>query len=141
MKELLLFFILLFFVSCTNTGNQAKNITLAKNTMNDTTGQNIEMTVLLDSVFTIKLTCSAGQGFSWKLSKKTLEKIEFIKEDFANINNEKDGGDGLQTFFFKARKTGSQPLQFEYLQPFLKKPPSKYKNYSITIINNEKQQP
>ena len=100
-------------------------------------GTQEKITVKADSVFTFKLACSAGQGFSWQLLDSNFTHVQYVKQDFKNLTPDKDGGDGEQTFYFKAVKAGEEKIELVYVQPFVKPRPAnvKKKTYAIQIIN------
>lgn len=97
------------------------------------------MTVTEDSLFTIDLPCAAGRGFSWQLADSSFQNnIQFIRETFANGPVDKDGADGVQHFYFRARAPGTATIKFIYVQPFRKPYPKDARTKDITVTIKER---
>lgn len=90
-----------------------------------------------DSVFTIQLLASIGEGYSWRIMGQSPDStcVKFIKTDQLPGSEDKDGGLETQVFYFTGVKIGTCPLQFVYEKPWLKEksPKLKYKSFSIII--------
>ena len=90
-----------------------------------------------DSVFTIRLLASIGEGYSWRITGLSPDStcLKFIKTAQLPGSEDKDGGLETQVFYFTGVKTGTYPLQFVYEKPWLKEksPKLQYKSFSIII--------
>ena len=89
-----------------------------------------------DSVFTIQLLASIGEGYSWRITGQSDSSIvKFVKTIQLPGSEDKDGGLETQVFYFKGVKIGTFPLQFVYEKPWLKEksPKLQYKTFSIII--------
>jgi predicted secreted protein len=90
-----------------------------------------------DSVFTISLSASFGEGYSWRLVQNPDSNyIRFLKMTQAPGVIDKDGAQETQQFLFKGIKKGKCTLQFVYEQPWLKEKSPKLNNKSFSIIIN-----
>lgn len=90
--------------------------------MKDELGEKeINMTVKSGETFTVRLRSQAGTGYSWKLMNSSPGlTTQNRKETYENVPDSKPGSAGLQTFYFKANKTGTETIHFIYQQPFVK---------------------
>lgn len=89
-----------------------------------------------DSVFTIRLLASIGEGYSWRISGQSdSTSVKLIKSNQLPGSQDKDGGLETQVFYLKGVKVGTYQLQFIYEKPWLKEksPKIQYKSFSITI--------
>ncbi len=94
------------------------------------------LNINIDSVFTIRLSASFGEGYSWRLVENPDSTyIRFLKMTQIPGVHEKDGAPETQQFLFKGVKKGKSTLQFVYDQPWLKEksPKHQYKSFLITI--------
>jgi predicted secreted protein len=124
------------FISCSGAV-QNKSKEPMQNNVTGKSAEQEKIVVKTDSVFSIKLQCSAGAGFSWQLTDSSFKGLQYLGQDFANMSTDKDGQDGIQTFHFKALKAGDDAIQFVYVQPFIKPRPAdaKLKSFAIKITN------
>ena len=91
------------------------------------------LTVAKGTNFTIDLRCAAGRGFSWQLAEMApTNKVSVLGERFTT-ETDKDGGDGIQHFDFKASVTGTTTLRFIYVQPFRKPFPKDARTTNIVV--------
>ncbi len=96
----------------------------------------VTLKVTRDSVFTISLSASFGEGYSWRLVQDPDSNyIRFLKMTQTPGGTEKDGAPETQQFLFIGVKKGKSTLQFVYDQPWLKEksPKHQYKSFLITI--------
>ena len=90
-----------------------------------------------DSVFTIRLLASIGEGYSWRLkSQSDSTSVKFIKTILLPGSENKEGGLETQVFYFTGAKIGTYQLQFVYEKPWLKEKSPKLQYISFSIIIN-----
>lgn len=90
-----------------------------------------------DSVFTIRLLASIGEGYSWRIkSQSDSTCIKFHKTIQLPDSENKDGGLETQVFYFTGVKIGTYQLQFVYEKPWLKEKSPKLQYISFSIIIN-----
>jgi predicted secreted protein len=124
------------FISCSGAIQNKTNEPMQNNLTGKPADQE-KISVRVDSVFSIKLQCSVGAGFSWQLTDSGFTNLQYLGQDFANMPTDKDGQDGIQAFHFKALKAGDDAVRFVYVQPFIKPRPAdaKLKDFVIQISN------
>lgn len=94
------------------------------------------LVVKRDSVFTVRLGASFGEGYSWRLVQVSdTSCVKFLKMSHLAGIEGKDGAPEIQLFHFRGAKNGISTLHFVYEQPWLKEksPKLQYKSYSIII--------
>jgi predicted secreted protein len=135
---------LLLLFACSNSDSKSADV--ANNSVEMKTNQKEKedapadssvIKVSTDSVFTIQLKASVGQGFSWQLNDSSYKKyLTYKGQTFENMNPAIEGADGIQHFKFQPTVTGTASLQFIYVQPFVKPYPkdAPVKNFTIQII-------
>ncbi|GEM_PF-914350 len=90
-----------------------------------------------DSVFTIRLLASIGEGYSWRIMGQSDSlSVKLIKTNQLPGYQDKDGGLETQVFYFTAVKNGTYQLQFVYEKPWLKEKSPKLQYISFSIIIN-----
>ena len=116
---------LLAFYSCANTvQDKTKTMDEQQPVSADSPSQDT-IRAKIGSTFILSLRCNAGAGYSWQLVDSSFHgTLQYLKEDFKNLAPDKDGGDGMQLFHFKALQAGRQTIRFIYVQPFKKPWPS-----------------
>ena len=119
--------IILFFVMAAACSSFTQNKTMKQETIQ----------AKKDSVFTIRLLASIGEGYSWRIkSQSDSTCVKFIKTNQIPGSQDKDGGLETQVFYFTGAKTGTYQLQFVYEKPWLKEKSPKLQYISFSIIIN-----
>ena len=133
-KIIAAFLVMLCTIACANTVQNKINSMSEKSRVEDSASQD-KIRVKVDSIFTIPLKCNAGAGYSWQLADSSFAGyVKYLKQDFQNLSPEKDGGDGLQTFYFNALQAGKAQIKFIYVQPFKKPWPADAPQRGFSII-------
>ena len=87
-----------------------------------------------DSSFTITLSASMGEGYTWKLmDMPDSSYVSFVTK--TDRQPKVDGASVVQEFLFTAKPKGQWALEFTYSQPWLREKSLKfkYKKYLIVI--------
>ena len=102
----------------------------------------ISINNLYDSIITINVNQQfsidliATSDYSWKFKDMSFESyITYNQQRFKTLKN-LPGSNGIQTFYFTAKKKGETQIEFIFVRPYIKPYPEEAKKKYYKIIIN-----